>query len=493
MPVPTAPSAALGELARLRVLLLNWRDIRHPQSGGAEQYAHQIARRWAAAGVDVTWLTARPAGLPAREMIDGVRILRAGGDLSLYLRTAARILQSRGAFDVVVDCQNGIPFFSPLFARTEIPVVQVIHHVHQDQFDTRFPRLVASMGRFLEGPAARRVYGSRAIAAVSPSTRAEVRKRLGFTGPIHIVPNGSIHVPGLRSPRDPDPTIAVVSRLVPHKRVDLLLHHVRAVARRIPRLRVDIVGDGTELARLHGLITDMGLHGTVTLHGYQPDEVRDALLGRAWLTTSTSVAEGWGCSIIEAAAWGVPCAAIDAPGVRDAVIDGRTGRLVGAVTDYGEALAGMLVELSDDVRAGAYARACQAWASRFSWDRSAELLAGVVVSEARRGHDRSPANARRGADRRFARSDIGATAAFAGRAPAGLRAGLRATDEIVEVDGGVAVLLGGCDEADAAGVLRRLGVGAATIRLARAEDFLAGPGALPRLDDLFAGAQAYSP
>ena len=58
-------------------------------------------------------------------------------------------------------------------------------------------------------------------------------------------------------------------------------------------------------------------------------------------------------------------------------------------------LPGMLVELSDDDRARAYARACQAWASRFSWDRSAELLAGVVVSETRGARDRSPANARR--------------------------------------------------------------------------------------------------
>ena len=42
-----------------RSLVLNWRDVRHPQAGGAEQYMHQIARRWVAAGAHVTWLTAR--------------------------------------------------------------------------------------------------------------------------------------------------------------------------------------------------------------------------------------------------------------------------------------------------------------------------------------------------------------------------------------------------------------------------------------------------
>ena len=191
-------------------------------------------------------------------MIDGIRVVRSGGELSLYLRAAARMVRTRADVDVVVDCQNGIPFFSPLFAGTDVPVVQVIHHVHQDQFDTRFPRPVAALGRFLEGTATRRVYGPRAVVAVSPSTRQELRHRLRFRGPIFVVPNGSVAVPDLTGPRDPEPTVAVVSRLVPHKRIDLLLHHVRAAARRIPRLRVDVVGDGPERARLQALVTDLG-------------------------------------------------------------------------------------------------------------------------------------------------------------------------------------------------------------------------------------------
>ena len=133
-----APSA-LARLAGKRVLVLNWRDVRHPQAGGAEQYMHQIARRWVAAGAHVMWCTARPRGQQAVEVIDGIRVVRSGGELSLYLRAAARMVRTRADVDVVVDCQNGIPFFSPLFAGTDVPVVQVIHHVHQDQFDTRFP------------------------------------------------------------------------------------------------------------------------------------------------------------------------------------------------------------------------------------------------------------------------------------------------------------------------------------------------------------------
>ena len=158
------------------------------------------------------------------------------------------------------------------------------------------------------------MYGPRAVAAVSPSTRQELRHRLHFRCPIHLVPNGSVAVPDLTGPRDPDPTVTVVARLVPHKRIDLLLHHLRTATRRTPGLRIDVVGDGPERARLQALVTDLGLQHAVTFHGYQPDDVRDSLLSRAWVTTATSVAEGWGCSVIEAAAWGVPCVAMAAPG-----------------------------------------------------------------------------------------------------------------------------------------------------------------------------------
>jgi glycosyltransferase involved in cell wall biosynthesis len=485
VPTGSPASSVLPQLAGLRVLVLNWRDVRHPQAGGAEQYMHQIARRWVAAGAEVTWFTARAAGQGASDVIDGIHVLRSGGELSLYLHTAARVVRSRPDIDVVVDCQNGIPFFSPLFAGTDVPIVQVVHHVHQDQFDTRFSRPVAALGRFLEGPATRRVYGPRAVVAVSPSTRRELRHRLHFRGPIFVVPNGSVDVPDLTGPRDPDPTVTVVSRLVPHKRIDLLLHHVRTATRHVPTLRVDVVGDGPDRARLQALVTDLDLARTVTFHGYLPDAARDALLRRAWLTTSTSAAEGWGCSVIESAAWGVPCVALAAPGITDSVVDGRTGWIIGPERDFGRALADALTELADDQRARATAANCQAWARCFTWDRSAELLAGVALRQAGVG-----GTGHRRTDRRYARGDISTVATFPTNDAGGLRAGLRTTDEISERDGTTALLLGGCDEFDAVAVLHRLGVPDADLRLAAQEDLLAGPGAARRLGQRFGRAPA---
>jgi glycosyltransferase involved in cell wall biosynthesis len=470
-----SPFHRLAHLEGARVVVLNWRDIRHPQAGGAEQYMHQIARRWVQAGARVTWLTARGPGQSRREVIDGIEVVRAGGALSIYPLTALALLRRYGRIDYVVDCQNGIPFFSPLFVQREVPVVQVVHHVHQDQFGMRFGPVLAAVGRFLEGHGVRAVYGERPIAAVSPSTRQELRRRLRFRGPIHIVPNGNSATPAVRSPRDPEPTITIVARLVPHKRVDVLLAQLAVTAAAVPNLRVDVVGDGPERIRLTTLAAELGLSDMVTFHGFQPDAVRDELLRRAWLTMSTSSHEGWGLSIVEAAAHGVPTIALRAPGVRDSVVSGSTGWLVDEVGQFGAAAAMALRALADEDRAREITEACQAWARCFTWDRSAGLLAGVLIASVE--PDIGPVD-------RSAHSDMGVVVEFDrphDLAASLTYAGLRPTDQMEVRDGRVGLLLTGCDEVDAAAALKRLGITDASVRLADRYDLLVGPARLPEV------------
>ncbi|WP_233091281.1 glycosyltransferase family 4 protein [Arthrobacter sp. MSA 4-2] len=451
-----------------RVLVLNWRDIEHSQAGGAEQYMHQISKRWVDAGIDVTWYTSRDSHQDPADTIDGVHIVRGGGALTLYPQAALGLLRTRPQIDAVVDCQNGIPFFSPLFVTRKTPVVQVVHHVHQKQFRTHFSPPVAALGRYLEGNAARRIYGPRAIAAVSPSTRMELRN-LGYQGPIHIVPNGTGTVPNVVGPRDPDPTITIVSRLVAHKRIDILIGQIAAAATQYPNLRAEIVGDGPERARLEQIVMDLGMYSNFTFHGYQPDAVRDALLNRAWLTLSASDAEGWGCSIIEAAAWGVPCIALRAPGIRDSVMDGQTGWLVDSVKELGAALIERLGELSDPGTRSALSQACQQWARCFNWDRSAALLAGVLMEE-------SLETPRLGArSRREVHRDMSTVAQFDLPQGLDLSALLTGTDEFAEIEGTTVALLKGRDEFEASVTLKHLGVEDAVLWPATRSDLLAGP------------------
>lgn len=470
---PVRVERALSHLGGVRILVLNWRDVQHPEAGGAESYVHETARRWVAAGAAVTFLTARGAGQARRAEIDGIDVRRAGGPMSVYLRTALRLLRIGHRFDVVVDGQNGIPFFAPLFAGG-VPVLQVVHHVHQDQFATRFAGPVAALGRLLEGPIARRVYARHRSVAVSPSTRQEMRRRLGFDGLIDVVPNGTTPPAVPAPPRTLDPTVVVVSRLVPHKRIELLLDAVAAASGEVPRLRVEIIGDGREREALRRHATALGLDDTVTFHGRLPAAQRDALLGAAWLTTCTSAGEGWGCTVLEAAAFGVPCLAVHAPGIRDSVVDGRTGRLVDPA-DLARDLVGMLAELALPAVADAYAAECRSWAAGFTWDRSADMLAAALLSEMRRRDPEPAAADRRLRIRHRRRSDVATLARFTHSDPNAMLGMLRLTDEIAVQGTGVIAILRGRDDVDALEVLLRIEAVDIRVRPANRHELLGGP------------------
>ena len=388
--------------------------------------------------------------------------------------------------------------------------------MHQDQFSTRFSSTGAAVGRVLEGRVARRVYAGKRTVAVSASTRQELRRRLKFDGPIDVVPNGMTQNlrTGPTGARAERPTIVLTSRLVPHKRVDLLLHAVWAALPDVPDLQVEIIGDGPDLTALRRTAVELGLGRVVRFHGRLPDAERDALMDSAWLTTSTSDGEGWGLVVLEGAAAGVPCLALRATGIRDSVLDGVTGWLVDGIDDFAAALPRTLAELADPARAAQVSQACRDWAACFTWDRSAELLAGSVLSEMRAFHrsgaddshlppaDRSALH--RAATRRRARSDMTTLAHFTHDRPWDAAAALRLTDEAAvrvaagpESDGPgeVVALLRGCDEVDALAVLGRIGAMDPHVRLASRHELLGGPtvaGVGPARTGAAAGSSAAS-
>ena len=442
-------------LAGASVLFLNWRDPAHPQAGGAEVYCWEIARRFAAGGAQVTLLTSRPDGAPAHAVVDGVEIDRRGGTYSLYAHAAAFLARNRRRFDAVVDCQNGIPFFSPVFAHRAVSVVCVIHHVHQDQFGVHFGWPLRVLGRELEGRWSRLAYGRRPVAAVSPSTRAAVREVLGLRGPIFVVPNGASHAqspPGPRQ-RSATPLIACVGRLALHKRMDLLVRAAAGLRARFPDLRIDIAGDGPDRARLERLAGALGVDQVVRFLGHVSEEVKGALLASAWVTVNPSIGEGWGLGILEANAHGVPAVAYRVRGLRDSIRDGATGWLVEPGTDLSAAVASALGTLADPVEANAWADRCRAWAATFSWDESARRLAGIIAAE----------RARRASHRRIERRTVTDAACLASFRVADrdefldlAARRLRATDLWLLDRDMATVLLHGTDEAAVPRVVQRL-------------------------------------
>ncbi|WP_231335120.1 glycosyltransferase family 4 protein [Actinomadura graeca] len=373
----------------LRLAVVNWRDPWHPAAGGAERYAWELARRLAGRGARVRYVTCRAPGQRRRDRVEDVEFVRLGGRFTVYPLVLLWMLVRRRSFDAVVDCQNGIPFFSPWVLPRRVPVFCVIHHVHDMQFGLYFPSWLAWLGQKLEGPVSRWTYRRHAYAVVSPSTLRAVRERLAWTGPAYVVPNGCTppaSADGSALGPVGDPELVCVTRLVPHKRLDLLLDLAERLAGRHPGLTLHVVGDGPEAPALAEGIGRRGLGGTVIAHGYVAEGVKTALLARADLHLSTSEGEGWGLSVIEAAALGVPTVARDVDGLRDAVRDGVTGWLTGAGEGAADTAERALKELADPARRAEVAAACRAWAAEFDWERTAARMAGLLAASVRDVH-----------------------------------------------------------------------------------------------------------
>jgi glycosyltransferase involved in cell wall biosynthesis len=355
-----------------RVVVVNWRDRGHPLAGGAEEYAARMAEALAAAGAQVTFLTAQGEG---QSRGDGSTV-RRGGQWTVYFWALLWLLRNRSRVDVVIDCQNGIPFFSPLVVAPWTKVVLVMHHVHDAQFAVHFPWWLAQLGRWLEGPAARRVYRRAVTIAVSDSTVRAMRDRLGWRGRVFVVPNGmDTPAPG-DTERSPHPTLVCLGRLVTHKRVDKLIAIVGRLRSHWPELRLHVIGTGPDEAAIRLAATSSD--GYVTVHGFVDEATKSTLLRESWLNVTLSDGEGWGLAVIEAAAHGVPTLCRDVDGLCDSVRHGETGWLVQRREDIAGALDEALKSLAFEETAELVADACRAWAGRFDWATSGRRFVTVV-------------------------------------------------------------------------------------------------------------------
>ncbi|MFC3994960.1 glycosyltransferase family 4 protein [Nocardiopsis sediminis] len=395
-PAGTEPAADPGpRLDGTRILVINWRDPWQAAAGGAEEYAWRMSRHLAGRGATVTFLTSRERGQARVETREGIVVRRMGGKFTVYPRVVLWLPLWRREFHAVLDCMNGIPFFSRLLLPRRTRVISVVHHVHDLQFNAYFRRPLAWVGRFIESRVASRVYRSCTTVTVSESSRRAMRDKLRWRAPITVIHNGA--PPHQPLPPGPcpsatdmgSPAIVSLGRLVVQKRVARIVDLAADLRDTHPGLRVHIVGRGPEAGPLTDRIRRGKLHDHVRLHGFLAEEDKNAVLAGALLHVTASEFEGWGLTVIEAAGLGVPTVAYDVDGLRDSVQHGRTGWLVREGEDLSEVVAAALAELADPARAAEIRRACRAWAARFTWERSGADMTRLIAA-GRTGH-RPPA------------------------------------------------------------------------------------------------------
>ena len=365
---------------KLRILVFNWRDIKHIWAGGAENYLHELSKLWVEQGYQVTIFCGNDGKSSRYETIDGIQIVRRGGFYMVYFWAFLYyIFRFRGKYDLVIDSENGIPFFTPLYVGKS--KLLLIHHIHQEVFRNHLPWHLATLASFLEAKLMPFVYRKQRVVTVSNSSKEEIKKLAkNVFGEIEIVNPGIHNDKFLTLRKTTEPSFLYLGRLQPYKNIEIAVKAFAEVLTKYQTAVLTIAGYGESLESLKKLAVDLGIEESVRFTGRVTEEEKHKLLAESWVMVQPSMIEGWGITVIEANASGTPVIASNVNGLRDSVVDGKTGLLVKPkdVFMFARAMVDLIENkefrerLSED---------SVKWARNFNWENSAKKFLDIVDEE----------------------------------------------------------------------------------------------------------------
>jgi glycosyltransferase involved in cell wall biosynthesis len=361
----------------VNILLVNWQDLEHPEAGGAEIHLFEIFGRLAERGHRVRLVCAGWRGAAPRASLRGIAVERSGtrNTFALVGRRAVRRAIARERPDIVVEDINKLPLY--LAWLTNLPLCVIVPHLFGTTAFREAAWPVAAAVWLSERPIPL-VYRRAGFHAISESTRDDLVRRGIARERIRVIHPGvdtAHYTPDPEVPRATPPAFLYVGRLKRYKGVETAIRALALARAQAPGLVLHVAGDGDDRARLEGLAEGLGVSAGVKFHGRVSEAEKLRLFQSCWANVFPSPKEGWGITIMEAAACGTPSLASDSPGLRDSVRDGVTGVLVPHGDDA--ALARRMLEFATDpdlvTRLGLAARR---HAEQLSWEDAANQTAG---------------------------------------------------------------------------------------------------------------------
>lgn len=373
---------------RLNILALNWEDLLNPQAGGAEVHLQEILKRIAQKGHKITLLCSGFPGCEPKEEIDGISIIRRGSrfNFNLVAPFALKTLLKQKRWDIVIEDINKIPFFSPLYHK--LPLLVVIPHLFSDSVFKEINFVLGTYIYLSEKPISR-IYKGFRFMVISESTKEDLVKRGLPADDIFVIHCGIDHTlyhPDPSVKKDTVPTVIYLGRLKKYKSIDHLLSAFSRSLKKIPEAKLVVVGEGDFKGSLINLTSRLNMKDKVEFTGFVDKSEKVKRLQKAWVAVYPSLKEGWGLTNIEANACGTPVIASNVPGLKDSVLDGKTGLLFeyGNVQELSDYLTNILsdADYREKLRQGGLA-----WAKGFSWDDAAtetlELMENIIKEGSR--------------------------------------------------------------------------------------------------------------
>lgn len=375
----------------MNILILNWRDIKNPKSGGAEILTHELGKRWVEAGHSVTLFSSEFFGCKKKEILDGVKIIRAGHPDIRHIFSSVHFLAYRyyknkfkEKFDVVIDEVHGLPFFTPWYVKEK--KVALICEVAGELWMKMFTPIFGLLGRIVEIFYLRLVYKNMPFLTISESTKRDLAYHGISEKNISVIPMG-VSVPKVMKKfnKEKNPTLIFVGRISSLKGIEDALEATELIKRTYPNIQFWVIGRGPDIYinRLKQLCIEQGITKNVVFWGFVSEEKKFELLAKAHLLISPSIKEGFGLTIPEGGFVGTPSVVYNSLGLSDLVINGKTGMVCQKNSPL--EMAKNAEKLLQDQNLYKSMRENSIVASKgYNWDNSAKFVLQILKNYAQR-------------------------------------------------------------------------------------------------------------
>ena len=315
----------------MHIVWLSWKDIHHPEAGGAELVSDRIRQNLIKDGHTVTLITAAYAGSKSVENVNGIRTIRQGGKFSVYMKARRSYKNITEPVDLIIDEMNTIPFFGcfyPGSAKKVLLTYQLARSVWFYQI--MFP--ISIIGYTLE-PLYLRMLSRRyaLVLTESESTKSDLQN-YGFKAAnievfrVGMETNRPAHLPNAPSSKN----ILFLGALRPMKRPIDALRAFESARDDNPSLSLTLAGNtsGSYAKKVKAYVDQSRHRDHITMAGRVSESEKTELLRNSDVILVTSIKEGWGLIVTEANSQGTPAIVYDTDGLRDSVLKDKTGKIV---------------------------------------------------------------------------------------------------------------------------------------------------------------------
>ena len=346
----------------MKVLWFNHRDSLHSRAGGAERTILELSKKFDRIGIQITLVTGGTRKGEPVSKLENLDINRFRGNMGPHFAHPHFL---KGDYDVVVDdLAHVVPWFSETVG--SIPGTVFFRHLHARSLKGQVSRpLELSLGLIERNYG--KIYKTWPFVTESNTGVSDLEK-IGINQQRVVQIEPGVDTDKFRPGEKTDfPSIVFIGRMMEYKRPDHAVIAMKGVISHFPDAKLFVIGDGPFLDYVRNLVSSLKLGSNVEILGKVSDQELVRVLSASWVNIHTSITEGWGYSIMEASACGVPTVAYKVPGVVDAIDPSKNGYLVqdGDVGELGKAIISQLSSPESMVASSRH------YAELHTWEKSA--------------------------------------------------------------------------------------------------------------------------